>query len=198
MPVDRKDLQPGDLLYFGSSDKHITHTGMYIGDGKFINATTHETPMVRIDDLNEAHWTQPAGGHQESEMNRRNFCQDRRRRARCRSRALAAPRRPRRRRSTPKIVRLNLRHTWTTTMSSSQYRDTLHTAYHARRHHRTRRRRAHRALSRGRRRARRRPSESVRDLLLSADPMQFSKIMAEVFQRVHGRVGRQGRRSISR
>ena len=60
--VDRKDLQPGDLLYFGSSDKHITHTGMYLGDGKFINATTHETPMVRIDDLNEPHWTQAAGG----------------------------------------------------------------------------------------------------------------------------------------
>ena len=28
-----------------------------------------------------------------------------------------------------KIVRLNLRHTWTTTMSSSQYRDTLHVSY---------------------------------------------------------------------
>jgi hypothetical protein len=28
-----------------------------------------------------------------------------------------------------KIVRLNLQHTWTTTMSSSQYRDTLHVAY---------------------------------------------------------------------
>ena len=27
------------------------------------------------------------------------------------------------------IVRLNLRHTWTTTMSSSDYRDTLHVRY---------------------------------------------------------------------
>lgn len=55
--VEKKDLQPGDLLYFGSSINHITHTGMYIGDGKFIDATTHETPMVRIDDLNEPYWT---------------------------------------------------------------------------------------------------------------------------------------------
>jgi cell wall-associated NlpC family hydrolase len=55
--VDRKDLQPGDLLYFGSSDKKITHTGIYLGNGKFINATTYQTPMVRIDDLNEPHWT---------------------------------------------------------------------------------------------------------------------------------------------
>ncbi|SPF53440.1 NLP/P60 protein [Candidatus Sulfopaludibacter sp. SbA4] len=55
--VERKDLAPGDLLYFGSSDKKITHTGVYLGDGKFIDATTFQTPMVRIDDLNEEHWT---------------------------------------------------------------------------------------------------------------------------------------------
>jgi SH3-like domain-containing protein len=55
--VDRPDLQPGDLLYFGASEKKITHTGIYLGDGKFINATTHLTPMVRIDDLNDAYWT---------------------------------------------------------------------------------------------------------------------------------------------
>ncbi len=57
LPVVRKDLQPGDLLYFGSSAKHITHTGMYLGEGKFINATTYETPMVRIDDLANPRWT---------------------------------------------------------------------------------------------------------------------------------------------
>ena len=56
-PVERADLAPGDLLYFGSSDKHITHTGVYLGDGKFIDATTHETPMIRIDDLNDPYWT---------------------------------------------------------------------------------------------------------------------------------------------
>jgi len=55
-PVDRNQLQPGDLLYFGSSEKHITHTGIYLGDGKFISATTHETPMVRIDDLTDPYW----------------------------------------------------------------------------------------------------------------------------------------------
>ena len=57
VPVERKDLAPGDLLYFGSSPKKITHTGVYMGDGRFIDATTHETPMVRIDDLNDPYWT---------------------------------------------------------------------------------------------------------------------------------------------
>ncbi|MCX6626897.1 MAG: NlpC/P60 family protein, partial [Candidatus Solibacter sp.] len=43
--------------YFGGSEKKITHTGIYMGDGKFINATTHLTPMVRIDNLNDAYWS---------------------------------------------------------------------------------------------------------------------------------------------
>jgi L-alanine-DL-glutamate epimerase-like enolase superfamily enzyme len=84
-----------------------------------------------------------------------------------------------------KIVRLNLRHTWTTTMSSSAYRETLHTSYtrdgitgHGEgapivRYHED---------PVGARKA----AESVRGLLLSADPMQFSKVMAEVFHRVPG------------
>jgi cell wall-associated NlpC family hydrolase len=54
--VEKKDLQPGDLLYFGSSADRITHTGMYIGDGKFINATTYQTPMVRIDGIDDPHF----------------------------------------------------------------------------------------------------------------------------------------------
>jgi len=86
---------------------------------------------------------------------------------------------------TTKIVRLNLQHTWTTTMSSSQYRDTLHTTYtrdgimgHGEgapivRYHED---------AAGAQKA----AESVRDLLLKSDPMQFGKIMAQVFERVQG------------
>jgi len=56
VPVERKDLEPGDLLYFGSSAQHITHTGIYLGGNQFISATTHETPMVRIDSLTDPYW----------------------------------------------------------------------------------------------------------------------------------------------
>ncbi|HNW59640.1 MAG TPA: C40 family peptidase [bacterium] len=31
-------LQPGDLLFFGRNIEHITHVGMYLGEGKFIHA----------------------------------------------------------------------------------------------------------------------------------------------------------------
>jgi hypothetical protein len=57
LPVERNTLQPGDLLYFGSSAQRITHTGLYLGNDKFISATTYQTPMVRIDDLTDAHWS---------------------------------------------------------------------------------------------------------------------------------------------
>jgi gamma-D-glutamyl-L-lysine dipeptidyl-peptidase len=56
-PVERGDLQPGDLLFFGSSPARITHTGMYIGDGQFINATTNGHPVVQIDRLDDQPWT---------------------------------------------------------------------------------------------------------------------------------------------
>ncbi len=56
-PVDKADLLPGDLLYFGSSVEKISHTGMYIGNGQFINATAYQHPMVQISNLDDEHWT---------------------------------------------------------------------------------------------------------------------------------------------
>jgi cell wall-associated NlpC family hydrolase len=56
-PVEKADLLPGDLLYFGSAPEKISHTGMYIGNGQFINATAYQRPMVQICNLNDEHWT---------------------------------------------------------------------------------------------------------------------------------------------
>jgi gamma-D-glutamyl-L-lysine dipeptidyl-peptidase len=55
--IERKDLQPGDLLFFGSSPAKITHTGMYLGDGEFIHDTTHDHPGVQISRLDDMPWT---------------------------------------------------------------------------------------------------------------------------------------------
>ena len=54
-PVAQADLQPGDLLFFGG--ERITHTGMYIGRGRFIHCTTYLRPVVQISRLDEPHWT---------------------------------------------------------------------------------------------------------------------------------------------
>jgi cell wall-associated NlpC family hydrolase len=55
-PVARDQLQPGDLLYFGASVDKITHTGMYLGDGEFIDATPWQRPVIQIDRLDDQHW----------------------------------------------------------------------------------------------------------------------------------------------
>jgi gamma-D-glutamyl-L-lysine dipeptidyl-peptidase len=55
--VERKDLEPGDLLFFGSSAAKITHTGMYLGNGQFIHDTTHDHPGVQISKLDDMPWT---------------------------------------------------------------------------------------------------------------------------------------------
>ncbi|HOL71400.1 MAG TPA: dipeptide epimerase [Bryobacteraceae bacterium] len=84
-----------------------------------------------------------------------------------------------------KIVRLNLRHTWTTTMSSSGYRDTLHVRYT---------KEGVTGIGEGApiprynedARSAQAAVNSVRGLLASADPWQFTKVMAEVFRRIEG------------
>ena len=57
VPVRREELKSGDLLFFGAAADRITHTGMFIGAGQFINATTWIRPVVQICDLGDPHWT---------------------------------------------------------------------------------------------------------------------------------------------
>lgn len=86
---------------------------------------------------------------------------------------------------TTEIVRLKLRHTWTTTMSSSDYRDNLHLRFT---------RDGTMGLGEGAPIVRynedavsaRKAVESVRDYFLSTNPWQFERVMAEVFRRIQG------------
>jgi cell wall-associated NlpC family hydrolase len=57
MPVDRRHLKPGDLLFFGRSSTNITHTGMYIGKRQFIHDTTNGQPGVQISRVDRQPWT---------------------------------------------------------------------------------------------------------------------------------------------
>lgn len=41
--VSRDDLQPGDLVFFGSP---IHHVGMYVGGGNVIDASTYGKPVA--------------------------------------------------------------------------------------------------------------------------------------------------------
>jgi cell wall-associated NlpC family hydrolase len=43
-PVDRADLQPGDLVFF---HQPVSHVGVYVGDGQMVDAGTHDTGVVQ-------------------------------------------------------------------------------------------------------------------------------------------------------
>jgi L-alanine-DL-glutamate epimerase-like enolase superfamily enzyme len=85
----------------------------------------------------------------------------------------------------PEVVRIKLRHTWTTVMSSSEYRDVLYLKY-------TRDGitahgegapivRYHESAETGRKAV-----DSVRELLVSAEPGQYRKILRQVSERIKG------------
>lgn len=46
-----KDVQPGDILFYGTSDNKITHCGIYVGDGKVVHASSQKK-MVTMSDMN--------------------------------------------------------------------------------------------------------------------------------------------------
>jgi cell wall-associated NlpC family hydrolase len=55
-PVAPGELQAGDLLFFGEQPDRVSHTGMYIGGGEFIHATTWLRPTVQVSRLDDPHW----------------------------------------------------------------------------------------------------------------------------------------------
>ncbi len=55
--ADRGLLQPGDLLFFGKDAAHITHTGLFLGQGSFIHDTPKDHPGVQISGLGEPYWS---------------------------------------------------------------------------------------------------------------------------------------------
>jgi cell wall-associated NlpC family hydrolase len=57
LKVERGDLQPGDLLYFGAALDKITHTAFYLGGGEFIHATTSSHPVIQVSRLSDEPWT---------------------------------------------------------------------------------------------------------------------------------------------
>jgi chitinase len=53
--VDRKDLKPGDLLFFNIKSRTVNHVAIYLGDDQFVHAP-RRGKAVTIDTLKKPYW----------------------------------------------------------------------------------------------------------------------------------------------
>lgn len=55
-PVDPSSLRPGDRLYFSASGSRVDHTGLYMGDGRFVHASGRGRQVIVSNLFDRAHW----------------------------------------------------------------------------------------------------------------------------------------------
>ena len=53
--IDKKELQPGDLVFFNTMRRAFSHVGIYVGDGKFIHSPRSGSE-VRVEDMRLSYW----------------------------------------------------------------------------------------------------------------------------------------------
>lgn len=54
VPIERSELEEGDLVFFKIRKKYISHVGIYLGNGKFAHAAVHGGVM--INSLSDAYY----------------------------------------------------------------------------------------------------------------------------------------------
>ena len=59
--IDKKDLQPGDLVFFNTMRRAFSHVGIYLGDGKFVHAP-RAGAQVRVEDMRVSYWQRRFNG----------------------------------------------------------------------------------------------------------------------------------------
>ena len=54
--IDRRELQPGDLVFFNTLKHAFSHVGIYVGDNKFIHSPKPGA-QVRVEDMGIPYWS---------------------------------------------------------------------------------------------------------------------------------------------
>jgi cell wall-associated NlpC family hydrolase len=53
--IEKKDLQPGDLVFYNTLKRGFSHVGIYLGDNKFIHSPS-AGGQIRIESMDIAYW----------------------------------------------------------------------------------------------------------------------------------------------
>jgi cell wall-associated NlpC family hydrolase len=52
------ELQPGDLVFFNTLNRPFSHVGVYIGESRFVHASSSQTRIVMVSDMTQPYWSQ--------------------------------------------------------------------------------------------------------------------------------------------
>ncbi|MHB1214599.1 MAG: C40 family peptidase [Thiobacillus sp.] len=55
-PLTQIELQPGDLVFFNTLNRAFSHVGIYLGDDRFVHASSSRTGRVMVSNLNSRYW----------------------------------------------------------------------------------------------------------------------------------------------
>ncbi len=66
-PVEKSELQPGDLVFFNTMKRAFSHVGIYVGEGKFIHSP-RSGGQVRVEDMGSSYWAKRYNGARRAEI----------------------------------------------------------------------------------------------------------------------------------
>ena len=55
IPVNIRQLRPGDLVFYNTQHSSYSHVGIYVGDDKFVHAPKTGS-QIRVEKMNEKYW----------------------------------------------------------------------------------------------------------------------------------------------
>jgi cell wall-associated NlpC family hydrolase len=61
-PLAQTELQPGDLVFFNTLNRAFSHVGIYLGDDRFVHATSSRTGAVKVSSLSDRYWRERYDG----------------------------------------------------------------------------------------------------------------------------------------
>ncbi|MEQ1593054.1 MAG: C40 family peptidase [Thiobacillaceae bacterium] len=60
--IEKSGLQAGDLVFFNTLDRAFSHVGIYLGDDRFIHASSSASGSVMLSSMTSPYWTEHFDG----------------------------------------------------------------------------------------------------------------------------------------